>query len=369
MIRNKQIAVIIRITETCNLRCRYCFVKPSTFNMHLSLEHFTSLLQGLIDAGYQHIDLFWEGGEPLLVGMQLFRRITAIQQDIKTRQNVSIFNMLQTNATLITREWIDFFREQHFRIGISLDGNRIINDRNRIFSNGHSSFNRVINAINQLQSEGLHVGILSVLTHENINHISEYYAFIKSIRIKSFKVNPCFINKDLHQNLQIQPEEWGEAMTQLFNLWFNDNNPPWNGDFSGIIRSLFLGHSSFCMFNQTCLRGFLCLVPNGDMFPCSRLVNENSEFHLGNISNGLPTVLSNWKTLTRISKNIGCDDCKWQDICHGGCTAYAYWKNNTINSKDYLCSGYKRLFQCIYDAVCNLDANKKLGGKLDYECK
>jgi uncharacterized protein len=357
-----QIAIIIRITETCNLHCRYCFVKPCTLNTHLSLEHFTALLKGLIDAGYRHIDLFWEGGEPLLVGMQLFRRITAIQQKIKTQHNISISNMLQTNATLITRKWIEFFRDQHFRVGISLDGDRITNDRNRRFSNGHSSFNRVINAIHQMQSEGLPVGILSVHTHENIRRISEYYAFIKSIGVQSFKVNPCFINKDLHQDLQVQPEEWGEAMIQLFDLWFNDNNPPWNGDFFGIIKSLFLGHSTFCMFNQTCLTGFLCLVPSGDMFPCSRLVNEHPEFHLGNIIDGLPTVLSNLRTLNRATKNIGCDDCKWLDICHGSCTAYAYWTHNTINSKDYLCSGYKRLFQHIYDAVQNIDLNKQLGG-------
>ncbi len=368
MIQNKQIAVIIRITETCNLRCRYCFVKASSFNTHLSLEYFTVLLQDLIEAGYQHFDLFWEGGEPLLVGIPFFRQIVTIQQDIKTRYNISISNKLQTNATLITQQWIEFFQDQHFQVGISLDGDSFINDKNRIFSNGHSSFDRVINSINLMQSKGIHVGILSVLTLENINYIPEYYSFIKSIGVSSFKINPCFINKDLNKGMQIRPEEWGEAMIQLFNLWFDDNNPPWNADFSGYIKSLFLGHSTFCMFNQKCLTGFLCLAPNGDMFPCSRLANEHSDFYLGNISNGLPAILSKWKSLKRNFEKIGCNDCKWLDICHGGCTAYTYWMHHTINSKDYLCEGYKKLFQHISNVVQIMDT-KKTERKQNYDWK
>jgi uncharacterized protein len=355
-----QVAIINRATELCNLGCRYCFVKASSAaGRRLSVEHSIVLIEGLIGAGFTKFDLYWEGGEPLAAGIEFFRQMAAAQKKLKSQYPVTITNRLQTNATLITPQWIDFFQQEHFSLGVSLDGIRTVHDRNRPFLNGRNSFDRVISSINRMRSAGLHIGILSVLTRENVGGIPEYYSFIKSIGAQTFKINPCFSNKESNRDMQVRPEEWGEAMMQLFDLWFNDSAPPSNAYLFGIIKSLYLGYSSACMFDQTCFTSFLCLVPSGDVFPCARLVNEDPDFHLGNVYDGAQQIISNWSAL-KPPLRTGCSDCEWNSICYGGCTAYAYSAHRTANSKDYLCEGYKLLFQHIHRTLRHMDGDRNL---------
>ena len=53
----------------------------------------------------------------------------------------------QTNATLLTPEFLDLFAEHDLRIGISIDGDQQANDVHRRFRNGKSSFTRLIEGI------------------------------------------------------------------------------------------------------------------------------------------------------------------------------------------------------------------------------
>jgi len=258
---------------------------------------------------------------------------------------------MQTNGTLLTSDWIEFFRANEFRVGLSLDGDRVVNDRNRVFRGGKSSYDASMQALELMKASGLDTSMLSVLTREHVQRMNEYYAFVKQTGVRTFKVNPCLINKLERPELQVQPDEWGRAMIHLFDLWFHDDRPPFNREFYNIIKSFFVGRSGLCVYNRTCFLDFLSVVPSGDVFPCARLINEDPLFALGNIATGMNHVLANYRRLAREYDAIGCSNCKWQGICHGGCTAYAHWGNDNINARDYLCEGYKILFQHMYDTV------------------
>ena len=124
----KKVEVILKVTEACNLKCKYCYNGCEVSKEVLSLERFKKLLL-VLKTGYDHIHIIWHGGEPLCAGIDYFRKAMDIERKVNIEQSVIIENSIQTNATLINNEWIKFFNEHNFRVGISFDG--INNDKYR----------------------------------------------------------------------------------------------------------------------------------------------------------------------------------------------------------------------------------------------
>ena len=65
----------------------------------------------------------WQGGEPLLMGIDFFERAVTSRRST-AKPGMRIINTLQTNGTLIDEDWASFFHEHNFLIGLSLDGPR-----------------------------------------------------------------------------------------------------------------------------------------------------------------------------------------------------------------------------------------------------
>lgn len=62
----------------------------------------------------------------------------AIENNVKTSYTTT------TNGTLIDNKFIMFAKKNNFFIGISIDGNEFIHDRNRVFYNEQGIYNAVI---------------------------------------------------------------------------------------------------------------------------------------------------------------------------------------------------------------------------------
>ncbi len=72
----------------------------------------------------------WQGGEPMLMGLDFFRRVTDFQKK-HGRAGTRVSNGIQTNATLIDDEAAEHFARYRFLIGCSLDGPSHMHDRYR----------------------------------------------------------------------------------------------------------------------------------------------------------------------------------------------------------------------------------------------
>ena len=114
------------IGATCNLRCRYCYYLgkgsgTTTSSLLMSDEVLEKYIQQVIAIHGQQaeIEFAWHGGEPTLCGIPFFDKAMTLQH--KYSEGRRILNRLQTNGTLLTDDWCEFFRANSFRIGISID--------------------------------------------------------------------------------------------------------------------------------------------------------------------------------------------------------------------------------------------------------
>src|SRR5450759_4620306 len=116
------------VGSACNLSCRYCYYLDKK-KLYKSADHIPMADDVLEKYVIQHIQastddivsFTWHGGEPLLAGIDFYRKVLKLQSAHKPPGR-TIMNGIQTNGTLIDEEWCKFLAENEFVIGISTDG-------------------------------------------------------------------------------------------------------------------------------------------------------------------------------------------------------------------------------------------------------
>ena len=77
---------------------------------------------------------------------------------------------MQTNGTLLDDEWCEFFKENDYLIGISIDGPRRLHDTYRLDKGGGPTFDRVRRGLRLLQKHGVEHNILVAVNRTNADH-------------------------------------------------------------------------------------------------------------------------------------------------------------------------------------------------------
>lgn len=352
----RNITLIIKITEQCNLKCRYCYINyGDSIQDLMDMEIIRLIFKRIFtDNRLRQINFIIHGGEPLLVPISYFKKILDIQAEYKKfNENVKVTNSLQTNGTLIDSEWAQFFKDYQIDVGISLDFPPEHHNRLRPSKDGKSTFNKVTEGIHQLREAGFEsIGAITILTNPNVEYLLEMYNFFKQLNI-GFRPNIYFPDKYTADDpLQIEPDKLSKNLIQLFKAWYYDENPVSIDLFEDIIKSMFRGYSEACTFSGGC-HHFLSVRPNGDVFVCDRFCL--ADFKLGNIieSSFNEMYLTHEANQFRVRSNklIECHKCPWFNICRGGCPTYSYSFYNKIWEKDFYCKTRKRLFSYIYQTL------------------
>lgn len=161
-------------------------------------------LKALIDffcSDQNEIEFIWHGGEPLLAGLEFYHEVVKAQHAWK-QKGKKITNFLQTNATLITSEWIDFFKENDFLIGVSLDGPREFHDQVRCYHTGKGSYEEVMRGINLLRQAEIFNGVICCISTVNYKFPKEIFNFFLAENIKKLKFarvkNSAIVTMYLH---------------------------------------------------------------------------------------------------------------------------------------------------------------------------
>ena len=269
---------------------------------------------------------------------------------------------MQTNGTLLDEAWVEFFKENNFLIGISLDGPRELHDVYRLDKGGHPTFERVLNGLRLLQKHGVDYNILTAVNRVNADYPLEVYRFLRDeVGTTWIQFIPVVERQtestpsDTQQHLpvsdrSVSPDQFGRFLSVIFDEWVRrDVGNVFVQTFEAALRNwLGLSSSGMCVFNETCGTG-LALEHNGDLYSCDHFVDPN--YLLGNIQNEhiINMVASPRQRKFGLDKQDSlpgyCRDCEVKFACHGECP-----KNRFVNSADgepglnYLCAGYKGFF-------------------------
>ena len=175
------ISVLIKpASGICNMKCDYCFYcdeakKRITKSYGFMTER---TLKNVIRKTMLHADgmisYVFQGGEPTLRGLEFFEKIIEYQKQYN-KNRVYVSNAIQTNGYALNEEWAKFFKENHFLVGFSLDGTKENHDLYRHNTEGEGTYDRILKSINLMDAYGVDYNILTVVTKDTAEHISEIY--------------------------------------------------------------------------------------------------------------------------------------------------------------------------------------------------
>lgn len=148
-----KIDAVVKLTERCNINCTYCYMfnkdsrlfesKPKQMSAATAREVAVFLAQGAVDTQASIVRIVLHGGEPMMMRPADFDRICQIFIDVIAPVARVQFT-IQTNATLVDERWIALIEKYCIGVGISLDGDRAVNDSRRIDHRGRGTYDRSV---------------------------------------------------------------------------------------------------------------------------------------------------------------------------------------------------------------------------------
>ncbi|MBI4539369.1 MAG: radical SAM protein [Gemmatimonadetes bacterium] len=315
------------VGDVCNLACRYCY--ESLRRLHAQRGTMTrETLRRIHENVLPYVDppftIYYHGGEPLLRGGDFFRAAVSLARELRAPESTEIG--VQTNATLIDREWAEFFREHDVRVGVSLDGDREVNDAGRVTTRGAGSYERAVEGIRHLQAVGLRFGTIAVLTPDHARRPGAARALLEHFQglgIREFDVHPAFSVAPDSGRWNLSPADYAGFMIELFDAWLAA------GDSELLVRSFdhfYQGmtgiHADACYRAGKCTT-ILGVDPTGEAVPCTRPFDARYRF--GNLAEQpLPAIMRAAPfQLFQEHEAAGqrrTRDCTWSMLCgHGAC--------------------------------------------------
>ncbi len=355
MSMNREITLIVKVTNACNMACHYCFIEPSVFHKTMVDETARRVVRVFLDSNwFESVHFVWHGGEPLLRGRRFFEDILREQRREQTR--VAYTNSIQTNATLLDDEMLAFLVQSEIAIGFSMDGPKFLTDTSRPMRKGPliSTHEITLNAADRLRARGQAPAAIVVINRANVNHPEQIYREFKE-RAIDMKLNPLArsgLAATPGVALDISAEEYGQFMTRIFDAWFDDPEPtisiePIQQHIARILNVPGVVHA--CHFTRGCHHSFLGIAPDGDLYPCGMFQGEPA-FRYGNIHSMSPESIATTALFGRIEDREarvleGCSKCAFFDLCYGGCMFHSLKNSGLFEEKDYYCAGYKLYFE------------------------
>lgn len=343
------ITPIIEVTENCNLRCTFC-LRPTFEVSVMQIGTLEKIISYFLEINKGRVDFVWHGGEPLIAGISFFKKIREFQKK-HNKNNLMVLNSIQTNGTLLNKEFREFFEKEGFAVCTSLQGTRDIHDNSRVDKNGHPSFNKIIKNISGLNKKPY---AIIVLTKEILGREEEVYYELKK-HVNGFRISEFFPRKRSSDNLEVigslmpTPREYAESIKRFYEVWKKDPDPIEIKPIIELIRALVQGSCGGCLYSQkVCNLSVVGIKPNGDFYTCLRNTDKNN--FIGNI-NDKPleryASFAKKRMERRISylKKNQCGNCEFWNQCNGGCPQESIFIYGDIKHKSFYCEGRKALLK------------------------
>ena len=356
----------------CNLACKYCYyleknkLYPTAQRHLMSDEMLEQFTREYIEAQTMNQVLFtWHGGEPLLRSIDFYRKALSLQQKYAGGRRID--NVIQTNGTLLTDEWCEFFAQNHWLVGISIDGPQPYHDHYRLTAAGKPSWQKVMQGIKLLKKHGVEWNAMAVVNADNANHPLEFYRFFKENGCQFLQFTPIVERLTRHEDgrtlasladkneislseASVTPEQWGYFLCAIFDEWVRKDVGKIFVEIFDCTLANWMGISpGICAYSKECGHAGV-MEHNGDVYSCDHFVFP--EYKLGNIrDHSLIDMLygeqqQEFSRLKHSSLPRQCKECDMEFACHGECPKNRFMKDKYGDSGlNYLCPGYYHYYQ------------------------
>lgn len=324
--------LVLNVNTGCNLSCTYCYkedlqtpARGERMDFSVAARSVDLLLQQA--QARDNISIVFFGGEPL-TNVPLIRQVVEYAEQRVAEVGKGVEFSLTTNATLLTAELIDFFDAHRFGISISMDGPKVIHDRNRRSVGGKGTYDVVAKKARLLLERyrakplGARVTLTSGTTEvEEIHaHLRDElgfhevgYAPVTSSNSAAFALSAAEL-ADVHAGFERLGRQYLDHAVRGRNNGFSNMHQLMTDLHEGRRKSLPCGAGV----------GLLAVDRNGGLNLCHRFTGSEQPL-FGSVESGIDAQRLG-EFLGRAADRTGthCATCRIRNLCAGGCYHEAY---------------------------------------------
>jgi uncharacterized protein len=329
--------VVLNVTNQCNLACTYCYeysedkiTEPQGKPKYMTKDVAESAIEMLIreSSGRKSIHVTFFGGETLL-NFPVMRSTVEFAKKKAEEVGKEIEFSLTTNATLLNEEIIKFLSDQRIGVTVSIDGDKELNDKMRVFHDGRGSYEIIAPKIKQLlkghrtNSIGARVTLTSGVT--NVSRI--YRHLTTELGFDAVGFSPATASPD--RLYSIGPQKMDNVLGGFAELAMEYRDNAIEGrqhGFTNVSDTLKELHSGISKaYPCGAGLGLLGVSTGGDIGLCHRFV-DSPVGKMGHLNEGGidHTARREFLSTHHIGARYDCHTCWARPVCSGGCYHEAF---------------------------------------------
>jgi len=348
----KPSAVYFNPTDRCNLNCTYCYIpeKMRSSGRHMSKKRLLEALSRLKEYFGRTMpkgslpQIVFHGAEPLLNRDAVFAGIEQYGDDFRFG--------VQTNATLLDDDAVEFLTSRQVSVGISLDAaTAAIANRTRKNWAGEGIFHQVLDAMDRLRGYDAW-SVICTVTSENMRHLTRMVEFFHAQEVPTCLMN--ILRCTLPAARTIKPADHSAAkhflaaLDRSYELYQETGRKLPVANFANVLLAIVAPTARRLMCDISPCGGgrcFFALATNGDLFPCSEFVGVR-KFRGGNLfKQEIEDVLDSegFRLVTerKVEDIRPCDRCAIRHFCGSPCPAEAHEMNGGMDRTGAFCEFYE----------------------------
>jgi len=342
--------IVLNVTNQCNLACGYCYEysddkisktegKPKYMDQKTAEASIDMLIRESEERPGIHVTFF--GGETLL-NFPLLKSSVEYAKRRSEEVGKKVEFSLTTNATLLNEQVIDFFAEHRIGVTVSMDGDRELHDRMRVFHDGRGSYDQIVPRVKALLARHKTNSIGARVTlSSGVSHVRRIYEHLtQEVGFKAVGFSPATANPD--RLYSIGPQKMSSILGGFEDLAWEYRDFAVTGKQHGFtnandtLKELHTGISKAYACGAGL--GLLGVGTAGDLNLCHRFV-DSPVGKMGHVTNGGIDQDARHQFLEthHLASRTDCSTCWARPTCGGGCyhEAFIHYGDTSASNLHY----------------------------------
>jgi uncharacterized protein len=353
------------LTQSCNLKCKYCFVKQKPRNMtyQIAQDVVEFLVKNANERG-ERPSINYFGGEPLLKWDEIIVPLTLYIRE-KYGENFEL--SMTTNGVLLDKEKLEFMKTHKIGFMVSFDGDKCTQDLNRPLQNGDSSFDILAPRIPMFLEYNPIMTFRATVDHDNVGEYFNTHKFaIDNGYTNVFTIVNVFtawsqeekaeLKKQIRMTVDYYLELLGkgkEVSFSPFGTMFQKMKQINQAITNNQFRTTGEGMLGFGRCGLGASK-FASVGTDGTLYSCQEMCDNDERggfFQIGNIYEGennekRMAVINEFNPkIVHSTEYMECKECPFNMICDGACTINNYFATGDLNVMPSILCYY---YQCLY---------------------
>ncbi len=359
--------IILHLTHDCQLQCVYCYGgrRREGRMMWETAQRALDLFfdQPILDPAVKPQICFF-GGEPLLE-WPLLERCVSYSQERSARTHRPYRLALDTNGLLLDDEKAEYLAANGVDVVLSFDGVREAQDAARPTTNGRSSFDGTLRALNVATRHFKDFGVCAVVSPPNVQYLPAGVDFLLGNGVRRRMLNPDFFSNWADEGLNLWRKGYEHAAMRFQESFERGRPINMNLFMAKIITHLKKGYEK----SDCCLFGLseIAIAPSGRIYPCQRMVGEDTMALglMGDVFKGIDPPAAKALDTCRSATSPECAACDIRHRCRNWCSCVNHALTGRYDTPGPLICFHEKMVVELADQVASRLFAKKVPSFID----